>query len=185
MWYHTDINDRILECPGEPEPPRSSPSSLQQLSGLAVIRSRINFFASPLIPNRVKDFICWLCDGIELCSACSAARPTTAPSYKVFTFKNPYLGNTCVPFQHWACSLTCAKEVEIPARREQLQDRREQDRQYERYVRESVSRLRPSQRALSSSSLGPPIPNPGPAEGSQTSYALPPAPQETVSCGIL
>ena len=133
MWYHTDINDRILECPGEPEPPRSSPSSLQQLSGLAVIRSRINFFASPLIPNRVKDFICWLCDGIELCSACSAARPTTAPSYKVFTFKNPYLGNTCVPFQHWACSLTCAKEVEIPARREQLQDRREQDRQYERY----------------------------------------------------
>merc|ERR1712060_600230 len=85
----------------------------------------------------------------------------TAPSYKVFTFKNPYLGNTCVPFQHWACSLACAREVEIPARREQLQDRKEQDRQYERYVRESVSRLRPSQRALSSSSLAPPISNPG------------------------
>ena len=155
MWYHTDINDRILECPGEPESASSSPPSLMRLSGLAVIRSRMNFFASPFIPNRVKDYICSLCDGLELCSACSAARPTTAPSYKVliehqgfdlvighynlflpkvFTFKNPYLGNTCVPFQHWACSLACAREVEIPARREQLQDRKEQDRQYERWL---------------------------------------------------
>jgi len=71
----------------------------------------------------------------------------------VFTFKNPYLGNTCVPFQHWACSLPCAREVEIPARREQLSQAMEQDRQYERYVRESLSRLRPSQRALSANNL--------------------------------
>ena len=75
----------------------------------------------------------------------------------MFTFKNPYLGNTCVPFQHWACSLHCAREVEIPARREQLVEARLQDREYERYVRESLSRLRPSQRTLSAASLARPL----------------------------
>ena len=75
---------------------------------------------------------------MQLCSNCSIPRPQSASSFKVFTFKNPYLGNTCVPFQHWACSLACAREVEIPARREQLQDRREQDRQYERCSRDRV-----------------------------------------------
>merc|ERR1719369_567154 len=112
-----------------------------------------NFYESQEIPTRIKDYISSLCEGLELCSNCSTPRPQSAPSYKVFTFKNPYLGNTCVPFQHWACSLPCAREVEIPARREQLSQAREQDRQYERYVRESLSRLRPSQRALSANNL--------------------------------
>eukprot|EP00092_Neocalanus_flemingeri_P017060 GFUD01018451.1.p1 GENE.GFUD01018451.1~~GFUD01018451.1.p1 ORF type:complete len:594 (+),score=175.32 GFUD01018451.1:101-1882(+) len=153
MWYHTDVNDRILECPGTPTPPQLTPSSLQQLCALTVIRSRDNFYRSVQIPTRIKDFISSLCEGLELCTNCSTPRPQSAPSYKVFTFKNPYLGNTCVPFQHWACSLPCAREVEIPARREQLSQAREQDRQYERYVRESLSRLRPSQRALSANNL--------------------------------
>jgi len=54
--------------------------------------------------------------------------------YKVITFKNPYLGNTCVPFQHWACSLSCAMGVEIPARYEQIKAARELDREYDAYV---------------------------------------------------
>jgi len=153
MWYHTDVNDRILECPGTPTPPLHTPPSLQQLAALTVIRSRTNFYKSCQIPSRIKDFIGNICEGLELCSNCSKPRPQSAPSYKVFTFKNPYLGNTCVPFQHWACSLACAKKVEIPARREQLSQAKEQDRQYERYVRESLSRLRPSQRALSANNL--------------------------------
>ena len=56
--------------------------------------------------------------------------------YKVITFKNPYLGNTCVPFQHWACSLECATNLEVPAREEQIAAARELDRQYDAYVRE-------------------------------------------------
>jgi len=153
MWYHTDVNDRILECPGTPTLPIHTPHTLQQLAALSVIKSRSNFYRSQEIPTRIKDYISSLCEGLELCSNCSSPRPQTAPSYKVFTFKNPYLGNTCVPFQHWACSLPCAREVEIPARREQLTQAMEQDRQYERYVRESLSRLRPSQRALSANNL--------------------------------
>jgi hypothetical protein len=50
---------------------------------------------------------------------------------QVITFKNPYLGNTCVPFQHVACSNTCARAIEIPARHEQQLSARRQDREYE------------------------------------------------------
>lgn len=57
--------------------------------------------------------------------------------YKVYTFKNPYLGNTCVPFQHWACSVECAEAIEIPARVEQIMSASEQDRQYADYVKEA------------------------------------------------
>ncbi len=64
-----------------------------------------------------------------LCSALIAG-------YKVITFKNPYLGNTCVPFQHWACSQDCAQAIEIPARLEQIAAARELDRQYDSYIRD-------------------------------------------------
>ena len=59
----------------------------------------------------------------------------------MITFKNPYLGNTCVPFQHWACSMECARSVEIPARLEQISAARELDLQYENYVRECVRKF--------------------------------------------
>ena len=52
----------------------------------------------------------------------------------MITFKNPYLGNTCVPFQHWVCSVECAQSLEVPARLEQIAKARELDSQYERYV---------------------------------------------------
>ena len=54
----------------------------------------------------------------------------------MITFKNPYLGNTCVPFQHWACSLSCAQAIEIPARHEQIAAALELDREYDAYVQE-------------------------------------------------
>ena len=56
--------------------------------------------------------------------------------FKVITFKNPYLGNTCVPFQHWACSLACAQAIEIPARLEQIAAARQLDKQYDAYIKD-------------------------------------------------
>lgn len=187
MWYHTDVNDRILECPGTSREldaeQRKQPQSLQTLSALAVITSKLNFYGSSHIPTRIKNYISNLCEHLELCANCSVPRPHSSPGFKVFTFKNPYLGNTCVPFQHWACSRECAQEVEVPARAEQLTSAREQDRQYERYVRESLSRLRPSQRALSSNNLGSSCTS---GRGSQASLVSRISQdQPTVSCGIL
>ena len=54
----------------------------------------------------------------------------------MITFKNPYLGNTCVPFQHWVCSLKCAHALEVPARLEQIAKAKELDAKYENYVSE-------------------------------------------------
>lgn len=54
--------------------------------------------------------------------------------FKVITFKNPYLGNTCVPFQHWACSIACATAIEIPARKEQITAASALDKEYDKYV---------------------------------------------------
>ena len=64
-------------------------------------------------------------------------KKTSAAGFKVFTFRNPYLGNTCVPFLHWACNYNCAKAIEIPARREQILSALEQDRLYQEYVQRS------------------------------------------------
>ena len=54
----------------------------------------------------------------------------------MFTFKNPYLGNTCVPFQHWACSRACAEAIEIPAHLEQMRAAEIMDEEYDHYIQE-------------------------------------------------
>ena len=69
MWYHTDVNDRILECPPSPSPgpaERSGPVSLQHLAASRVIQSRLNFFRCGTIPSRIKDYISGLCEGLEV-----------------------------------------------------------------------------------------------------------------------
>jgi hypothetical protein len=66
----------------------------------------------------------------------------------VITFKNPYLGNTCVPFQHWACSIDCAKALEIPARIEQIAAAQELDRQYEKYIDECQRKFHATARPM-------------------------------------
>ena len=53
---------------------------------------------------------------VNPCENCSTVRHVNEAGYKVFTFRNPYLGNTCVPFLHWACDYNCAKDIEIPGK---------------------------------------------------------------------
>ena len=57
---------------------------------------------------------------VNPCENCSTVRNVNEPGYKVFTFRNPYLGNTCVPFLHWACDYNCAKDIEIPGKVEKI-----------------------------------------------------------------
>jgi len=139
MFYHTDINDRILQLSGlQPIKTLTKSQSLQSLSGAAVLSSRQNFFNNPAIPPSLKSYLSLLADNKELCDACSMVLPLLAPKYRVFTFKNPYLGNTCVPFQHTACSSECAERIEVPARKEQISSARQQDWEYQQYIREST-----------------------------------------------
>ncbi|KAG8318640.1 hypothetical protein J6590_001764 [Homalodisca vitripennis] len=55
--------------------------------------------------------------------------------FRVFTFKNPYLGNTCVPFKHWTCSHKCGMALEEPAHRQERAQARQLELQYQQYIR--------------------------------------------------
>ena len=48
--------------------------------------------------RRVSLYPKFLLFQVNLCGNCSSVKSAKVPGYKVFTFKNPYLGNTCVPF---------------------------------------------------------------------------------------
>jgi len=138
MFYHTDINDRILEVSAN-NAPVVKMKSLQEIAGESVLRSRQNYYNAS-VPTRLKQFLTQLTVDIELCDHCSTVLFLPDTHFKVFTFKNPYLGNTCVPFQHTACSLHCAQAIEVPARIEQLMSARQQDSEYQEYIRESKER---------------------------------------------
>lgn len=138
MWYHTDVNDRILYVGGSPSHQRRERlGSLQFLAAKAVIASKTNFYASKQIPQLVKNYISEVYPKFNICGHCNMAKSQSEPGFKVYTFKNPYLGNTCVPFQHWVCSYNCAEAIEIPARFEQMAAAMKQDMEYDRYIRES------------------------------------------------
>ncbi|GFV98125.1 hypothetical protein TNCV_4448842 [Trichonephila clavipes] len=136
MWYHTDVNKRILAVRGCSPCPAGLPS-LKLLSATAIIGAKLNFFVSGIVPPTLVDYMCHIYFDFNVCYQCSSANLKSKPSYKVYTFKNPYLGNTCVPFLHWACSLQCAEDIEIPAHAEQVLSAMEQDRQYYKHVKEA------------------------------------------------
>lgn len=150
MWYHTDVNDRVLRVDGcgggantavggcaTPLMGRGA-ESLQFLAARAVVAAKFNFFAGKSLPKALEDYVADLYSEFNVCGheTCQTAHHRNRSGYKVYTFKNPYLGNTCVPFQHWACSAECAAAIEVPARLEQVKASVEQDRAYASYVRE-------------------------------------------------
>lgn len=55
------------------------------------------------------------------------------------TFLSPYLGNTCVPFQHWACSKECILAIEGPAIELQIQSGKKLDYEYSHYIANSYN----------------------------------------------
>ena len=104
----------------------NQPSTLQYLCGTSLASGRINFFHGNFLPNRLKNQLSEQVTELNLCGHCSNVKQIGESGFKIFTFKNPYLGNTCVPFIHWACSYKCAQAIEVPARKEQLSSAKEQ-----------------------------------------------------------
>lgn len=163
MWYHTDVTGRIL--PTNPSADQDVQPvhhhqqqyihdgvNLQNLAARAIIASRINFYAAE-IPFRLKNYISDMVNTVNPCENCSTIKDINESGFKVFTFRNPYLGNTCVPFLHWACDYNCARDIEIPARREQILSALEQDKLYEDYVRQAVDLMPSTSRSLSNVSI--------------------------------
>nr|CAD7443063.1 unnamed protein product [Timema bartmani] len=176
MWYHTDVNERVLRVCGVAQKGKQQlqaskhPDTLVLLAARAVMASKCDFFQPDLLPVTVQDYIAQVYPSFNVCGNCPTVTPLAAPAadepqlrgevwckggilmrlsggrcpgYKVYTFKNPYLGNTCVPFQHWACSLACAKQIEVPAHMEQMRAAERMDREYNHYIQEFQVEPRP------------------------------------------
>nr|CAD7404670.1 unnamed protein product [Timema poppensis] len=149
MWYHTDVNERVLRVCGVAQKGKQQvqaskhPDTLVLLAARAVMASKCDFFQPDLLPVAVQDYIAHVYPSFNVCGNCPTVTPLAAPGYKVYTFKNPYLGNTCVPFQHWACSLACAKQIEVPAHMEQMRAAERMDREYNHYIQEFQVEPRP------------------------------------------
>ncbi|KAK3591803.1 hypothetical protein CHS0354_007655 [Potamilus streckersoni] len=136
MWYHTDVHYRIIPIMGNKDSQKRQQHTLQFLAAQCVIGSKKDFFSDPSVAPVLKDFICSIYDKFSICHFCEKAVYMGDPGYKVITFKNPYLGNTCVPFQHWACTKECAISIEVPARLEQIAAATELDTKYRMYIQE-------------------------------------------------
>ncbi|XP_074662739.1 uncharacterized protein LOC141915194 [Tubulanus polymorphus] len=135
MWYHTDVNERVLNVTGS-DFPLKVPNTLQFLAAKSVITSKWNFFCNDDVPSLLKDYLSDIYALFNICENCNSATFFNQPGYRVITFRNPYLGNTCVPFQHWACSMDCATAIELPARERQMATAHELDSRYAEYVHE-------------------------------------------------
>lgn len=153
MWYHTDVNQRVIALPRQTLPHNAfssvnqsttqqlnynlsptQPLSLQLIATKQLIANKTNFFKDHRVSPGMKQHLSQHYHLFNLCDACHTACLYYQPGYKVITFKNPYLGNTCIPFQHWTCSYQCALSIEIPARQEQVCAAKLLDKQYEDYT---------------------------------------------------
>ena len=81
MFYHTDINDRIMELAGVRF---KLVNSLQTLAGHAVFSSRQHFYRDPAIPPRILQILTELADQRELCDKCSRVLVLLDPRYRVY-----------------------------------------------------------------------------------------------------
>ena len=194
MWYHTDVTGRILPTNPTMEDNETRRSqldhdydqlNLQNIAARVIIASRTNFYAAE-IPFRLKNYISDMVNTVNPCENCSTVKGFHDPGFKVFTFRNPYLGNTCVPFLHWACDYNCAREIEIPARRQQILSAKEQDKIYEDYVRQAVDLMPSSSRSLSNISVqsGRSSPSPGTSQSMSISGSPGAMSASSTSCCI-
>jgi hypothetical protein len=77
MWYHTDVNGRILENAGRAVRTDSRfqigsgdakvPPSLQNLCAGKIVSSKLNFFAAPtsIMPETIKNGLAELCERVR------------------------------------------------------------------------------------------------------------------------
>ena len=77
MWYHTDVNERILSICGSNDFMPREPETLQFWAAKAVIGSKINYFTDNAVAPVLKDYIadiytwfnvCGYCDMTKLCN---------------------------------------------------------------------------------------------------------------------
>ena len=73
MWYHTDVNERILSVGSMPDFVPREPESLQFLAAKAIIGAKKNFYADIGISVVLKDYIANIYNLFNICEYCDNA----------------------------------------------------------------------------------------------------------------
>jgi len=151
IWKNYWIREETQSKPGF--------KTLLDLSVEKVFSSGINFFNEE-IPESLKHYMSLTYLNYNICYFCNIATDCSKPGYfyssfihycvctvnslyigvtgfTTVTFQTPYLGNTCVPFQHWACSKKCVVAIEVPAKKLQLEGAKRLDYEYSHYIAKS------------------------------------------------
>lgn len=76
MWYHTDVEYRIIPTSGTNVLPSLSPETLQFVSAQCIIGSRKDFYNDPDVAGILKDFISDIYSLFNVCSHCNAVLRT-------------------------------------------------------------------------------------------------------------
>ena len=75
MWYHTDVNERILETSGSiVDQSQREPESLQFWAAQAIIGLKVNFYSDDSVTPVLKDFISDIYTRFNVCGLCNETR---------------------------------------------------------------------------------------------------------------
>ncbi len=77
MWYHTDVNERILAVSGVNEFLPREPETLQFWAAKSVIGLKVNFFSDPAIATVLKNYISDIYNLFNVCGYCNTAKLVT------------------------------------------------------------------------------------------------------------
>ena len=79
MWYHTDVNERILQISGSKDFLPREPESLQFWAAKAVIGFKLDFFDEQCVAPVLKDYIAEIYPLFNVCGHCNTAKLSSLP----------------------------------------------------------------------------------------------------------
>ena len=86
MWYHTDVNERILAICGTNDFHIREPQTLQFWAAKAMIGLKINFYTDRNIAPVLKDYISEIYTMFNVCGYCNIAKLVNQPGGWSHTF---------------------------------------------------------------------------------------------------
>jgi hypothetical protein len=79
MWYHTDVNERVLRLGGSSDFHAREPETLQFWAAKSVIASKINFYDNDEVAMLLKDYISDIYGLFNICEHCNSAKLWNCP----------------------------------------------------------------------------------------------------------
>ena len=74
MWYHTDVNERILSIGHVSDFMMRQPETLQFWAAQAMIGSKLNFYRDPSVAPVLRDYITSIYTMFNVCVFCNTAK---------------------------------------------------------------------------------------------------------------